>query len=106
MKLKEIDGDPLKSQLETTKSEVTEAYKKAIKEAIETNNGVINAKIAEEIGKVNGLIEELNSKLAKLQIQVDKHFSAFYLLLLPVEMDRKRPAAVFCGRPGVMRLRY
>ena len=75
----------LKSQLETTKSEVTEAYKKAIKEAIETNNGVINAKIAEEIGKVNGLIEELNSKLAKLQIQVDKNTEDIAKLLARIQ---------------------
>ena len=75
----------LKSQLETTKSEVTEAYKKAIKEAIETNNGVINAKIAEEIGKVNGLIEALNSKLAKLQIQVDKNTEDIAKLLARIQ---------------------
>ena len=75
----------LKSQLETTKSEVTEAYKKAIKEAIETNNGVINAKIAEEIGKVNGLIEELNSKLAKLQIQVDNNTEDIAKLLARIQ---------------------
>ena len=75
----------LKSQLETTKSEVTEAYKKAIKEAIEINNGVINAKIAEEIGKVNGLIEALNSKLAKLQIQVDKNTEDIAKLLARIQ---------------------
>ena len=75
----------LKAQLETTRSEVTEAYKKAIKEAIETNNGVINAKIAEEIGKVNGHIEELNSKLAKLQIQVDKNTEDIAELLARIQ---------------------
>ena len=75
----------LKTQLETTKSEVTEAYKKAIKEAIETNNGVINAKIAEEISKVNGLIEELDSKLAKLQIQVDKNTEDIAKLLARIQ---------------------
>ena len=75
----------LKSQLETTKQEVTEAYQKAIKEAIETNNGVINAKIAEEIGKVNVLIEELNSKLAKLQTQVDKNTEDIAKLLARIQ---------------------
>ncbi len=75
----------LKAQLETAKAELTEAYKKAIKEAIETNNGVINAKIAEEIGKVNGLIEELNSKLAKLQIQVDKNTEDIAKLLARIQ---------------------
>ncbi|MBR2031712.1 MAG: leucine-rich repeat protein [Alistipes sp.] len=77
--------DELKSQLETTKQEVTKAYQKAIKEAIETNNGVINAKIAEEIGKVNGLIEELNSKLAQLQIQVDKNTEDIAKLLARIQ---------------------
>ena len=75
----------LKSQLETAKAELTDAYKKAIKEAIETNNGVINAKIAEEIGKVNELIEELNSKLAKLQIQVDKNTEDIAKLLARIQ---------------------
>ena len=75
----------LKSQLTATKQEITEAYQKAIKEAIETNNGVINAKIAEEISKVNGLIEELNSKLAQLQTQVDKNTEDIAKLLARIQ---------------------
>ena len=52
----------LKSSLQTMKSELTTAYQKAIADAINTNNGVINAKIAEEIAAVNQRItNEINA---------------------------------------------
>jgi len=79
----------LKSQLETTKQEVTEAYKKAIKEAIETNNGVINQKIASEIAAVNKRIDEevaaINTKIAALQAQVDKNTEDIAKLLARIQ---------------------
>ncbi|MBE6211861.1 MAG: hypothetical protein E7129_01815 [Rikenellaceae bacterium] len=66
----------LKSQLETTKQEITEAYKKAIKEAIETNNGVIDQKIASEIATVNKRIDEevaaINAKIANIESRLDE----------------------------------
>ncbi|MBE6212990.1 MAG: hypothetical protein E7129_07630 [Rikenellaceae bacterium] len=65
----------LKSQLETTKQEITEAYKKAIKEAIETNNGVIDQKIASEIAAVNKRIDEeiatINAKIEAIEARLD-----------------------------------
>ena len=65
----------LKSQLEAAKAELTEAYKKAIKEAIDTNNGVINAKIASEIAAVNKRIDEevaaINAKIASIESRLD-----------------------------------
>ena len=79
----------LKSQLETTKLEVTEAYKKAIKEAIETNNGVINQKIANEIATVNKRIDEevaaINAKIATLEAQVNKNTEDIAKLLARIQ---------------------
>ena len=66
----------LKSQLETAKAEFTEAYKKTIKEAIETNNGVIDQKIASEIAAVNKRIDEevaaINAKIAAIEARLDE----------------------------------
>ncbi len=65
----------LKTQLESAKKELTEAYKKAIEEAITTNNGVINAKIASEIAAVNKRIDEavaaINAKIAAIESRLD-----------------------------------
>ena len=65
----------LKTQLESAKKELTEAYKKAIEEAITTNNGVINAKIASEIAAVNKRIDEevaaINAKIAAIEARLD-----------------------------------
>ena len=64
----------LKTSLETTKSEITEAYKKAIKDAIDTNNGVINGKIANEVATINSRISSevstINSKITELTSRV------------------------------------
>ena len=66
----------LKSQLETTKQEITEAYKKAIEEAITRNNGVIDQKIASEIAAVNKRIDEevaaINAKIAAIEARLDE----------------------------------
>ncbi len=65
----------LKSQLETAKSEITAAYKKAIEEAINTNNGVIDTKIANEIASVNQRINNevatINAKIAEIESRLD-----------------------------------
>ena len=65
----------LKSQLETAKAELTDAYKKAIKEAIETNNGVINAKIADAVAAVNQRIdsevETINAKISAIEARLN-----------------------------------
>ena len=79
----------LKSQLETAKAEFTEAYKKAIEEAINTNNGVIDTKIANEIDAVNQRIDEevaaINAKIATLQAQVDKNTEDIAKLLARIQ---------------------
>ena len=65
----------LKSQLETTATEITAAYKKAIEEAINTNNGVIDAKIANEIATVNQRITNevatINAKIAEIESRLN-----------------------------------
>ena len=65
----------LKSQLETTATEITTAYKKAIEEAITTNNGVIDTKIANEIALVNQRITNevatINAKIAEIESRLD-----------------------------------
>ena len=65
----------LKSQLETTATEITSAYKKAIEEAININNGVVDTKIADEIAAVNQRITNevatINAKIAEIESRLD-----------------------------------
>lgn len=65
----------MKSSLQSMKSELTAAYQKAITDAINTNNGVITAKIAEEIATVNqritNEINTLNSRLDDIESRLD-----------------------------------
>ena len=65
----------LKSQLETTAAEITAAYKKAIEEAINTNNGVIDTKIANEIAlvnqRINNEVAAINAKIAEIESRLD-----------------------------------
>ena len=74
-KILQDELNELKSQLETTKQEITEAYKKAIEEAITKNNGVIDQKIASEIAAVNKRIDEevaaINTKIANIESRLD-----------------------------------
>ena len=59
--------DQQKSDLETAKSELTSAYKKAINDAIQTNNGVISAEIAEAVQKLEA---KINSRLSTIESQI------------------------------------
>ncbi|MBP3643634.1 MAG: leucine-rich repeat protein [Alistipes sp.] len=65
----------LKSSLQSMKSELTTAYQKAITDAINTNNGVINNKIANEIASVNqritNEIKTFNSRLDDIESRLD-----------------------------------
>ena len=60
----------LKTKLSEQKSEITEAYKKAISEAIATNNGVIEGKIQDAVTEINGRITEeiasINQKIVQI----------------------------------------
>ncbi|MBE6211317.1 MAG: hypothetical protein E7130_06795 [Rikenellaceae bacterium] len=65
----------LKESLQTMKTEITEAYKQAIADAINTNNGVINTKIANEIATVNQRITDevatINAKIVAIEARLD-----------------------------------
>ena len=50
------DIQQARADLEQAKKDITEAYQKAIKEAIETSEGKLNAKIAEEVSTLNSRI--------------------------------------------------
>jgi hypothetical protein len=67
--------DNLKEQLDSAKSQLTASYKKAISDAIETNNGIIEGKIAKEVNAINKRIDEdisaINLKLAALEGRID-----------------------------------
>lgn len=70
----EIDG--LTESLATAKEETVAAYKKAIEEAINVNNGVVDGKIAIAIAEVNVRIENeikaINTKIAAIESRLDK----------------------------------
>lgn len=61
----------VKGQLEALQTELTEAYKKAINEAITANNGTIDTKIATAIAEVNSRIEgeisAINTKITAIE---------------------------------------
>lgn len=65
----------IKSRLESLRTELTEAYKKAISEAITENNGVIDTKIAAAIAEVNSRIDSevsaINAKITNIESRLD-----------------------------------
>ena len=71
----QIQLDLLKEDLQTMKIELTTAYQKAIQDAITTNNGVIDTKIANEIASVNQHINSevatINAKIAEIESRLD-----------------------------------
>lgn len=56
-----------KAALEQAKSDLTAAYEKAIKDAIENNNGVINQAIADAVQKV---LDNVNARLAAIDNEI------------------------------------
>jgi len=63
-----------KTALETSKEELTKAYKNAIKKAIEENNGVINASIAEAVqnleDKIQARLTVIDTNISNIQKQI------------------------------------
>lgn len=61
--------------LETAKTEITDAYTMAITTAIETNNGLIDKKVADEITTINNRIdaeiETLNNTISAIETRLD-----------------------------------
>lgn len=71
--------EDLQNEITNAKSELTEGYQNAIAEAINTNNGVINAKIAADISAVNekiaGLekrLDDIESRLSAIEDAIEK----------------------------------
>ncbi len=68
------DMEKVRSEIGQAKEEMTAAYKKAISDAIELNNGVIDRKIAEEIGKVQARLDkalaDINAKIDGLELRI------------------------------------
>ncbi len=62
---KQIDNQ--KADLDAAKSELTSAYRKAISDAIQTNNGVISEEIAEAVQELEAAI---NSRLSTIESQI------------------------------------
>ena len=65
-RLDEADEE-LQEQIDQQKSELTSAYKKAINDAIQTNNGVISAEIADAVQKLE---TKINSRLSTIESQI------------------------------------
>ena len=59
--------EQLHNQLESAKTDLTQSYTEAISSAIETNNGVINTKISNEIDAVN---THLNNELSAINLRI------------------------------------
>ena len=59
--------DQQKSDLQTAKSGLTSAYKKAINDAIQTNNGIISTEIADAVQKLEA---KINSRLSTIESQI------------------------------------
>ena len=79
-KLDETDADlqkqitEQKTSLETVKDELTKAYQSAIKEAIEENNGVISASIAEAVqnleDKIQARLTVIDTNITNIQKEI------------------------------------
>lgn len=101
--------DALKVQLEEAVNKVTSAYTTAIKDAINTNNGVIDTKIADEIATVNqrrtdelaiidDRLEDIENRLDTLEGRVDD----LYNRNLEIEFDNSDEIAVIAGESCVV----
>ena len=62
--------DQLEQDLAAAKASVKTAYEKAIKDALESNNGYITEKIKKAISSVNGSISSLSGRVRDLEIDV------------------------------------
>ncbi|MBO5856354.1 MAG: leucine-rich repeat protein [Alistipes sp.] len=70
------DIDELSEKVDEMREELISAYEEAIEEAIKTNNGVIDGKIAEAIADVNDRVDSevatINARIDALEERIDK----------------------------------
>lgn len=93
---KEIDA--LRESLAAQKTELTEAYTAAITEAINTNNGVFEGKIAEAIGKVNEQIAGLEERINTLEERISAVEDAIeQIKALDITFDTTESIACMAG---------
>ena len=62
------DIEELSTKVDNMKAELTDAYTKAIEEAIATNNGVIDGKIADAVATIN---DRVDSEVAAINARID-----------------------------------
>lgn len=81
--------DNLKTEIAKSATDLTEAYQKAIEEAINEHNGVITAALNEELEEVNKRLDEelaaINAKLAALEAQIGKNAEDIAKLLARIQ---------------------
>lgn len=61
------DVEELSQMIQKAKEDITKAYKEAIEEAINTNNGVIDGKIDDKLSKAK---EEIDSTISEIKLQI------------------------------------
>ena len=96
------DIEELSTKVDNMKAELTDAYTTAIEEAINTNNGVIDGKIAEEIAAVNGRIDSevaaINARIDALEERVEDLEGALdKIKALDIEFDIESGKACMAG---------
>ena len=96
------DIEELSTKVDNMKAELTDAYTTAIEEAINTNNGVIDGKIAEEIAAVNGRIDSevaaINARIDALEERVEDLEEALdKIKALDIEFDIESGKACMAG---------
>ena len=68
--------EELEKELSETEKEITDAYSKAIEDAIIENNGTIDGKIAQTITQINSRIDneiaDINNKIADIESRLEK----------------------------------
>ena len=89
------DIQKTREDLEQAKKDITEAYQKAIKEAIETSEGKLNGKIAEEVATINSrivsevttineAIEALTSRVAACEKDIKSIKTSIYNMQIEI----------------------
>lgn len=106
-----IEINELKSLLQKLSNELTDAYRKAIEEAITLNNGIIDNKIANEIATVNRRIDNeisaINNRLNDIERRLDAledKVDDLYERKLAIEFSNIENIGIVAG--GTCRVNY
>ena len=96
------DIEELSTKVDNMKTELTDAYTKAIEEAINTNNGIVDSKIADAIAEVNGRIdsevEAINARIDALEERIEDLEEALdKIKALDIEFDIESGKACMAG---------